>query len=319
MKALYASIQDEMLKIEDSLEAAKKVTYPPLAAILKHVLKRGGKRLRPALTLLAGQAFAFSDDLHIPMATAVELLHTATLVHDDTIDDSSLRRGDATVNNLWGNNIAVLTGDYLFAKSAQLVSSTGNVRVMRLFAETLMRICGGELMQSFSAYEWQVSRDDYYQRIGSKTAALFSMATESGALLGGAPEPAVQALKAFGYDLGLAFQIVDDILDFTGDEDVVGKPVGSDLLHGTLTLPALLFLERYTKDSPASSTAPTRPASQDLGNMVQQIRDSFAIEDSYAAAKELCARARQALASLPSSPATHALASLTEYVLDREN
>ncbi len=318
MQALYTYIQAEMLKIEDGLEAAKKVEYAPLAAILTHVLKRGGKRIRPALTLLVGQAYTFSEALHLPMATAVELLHTATLVHDDTIDNSSLRRGDSTVNNVWGNSIAVLTGDYLFAKSAHLVSSTGNVRVMRLFAETLMTICGGELRQNFSAYRWNESRDDYYQRIASKTAALFSMATESGAVLGGAPETSVQALKAFGYNLGMAFQIVDDILDFVGEEDVIGKPVGSDLLQGTLTLPALLFLERHDRDGLASKLGTPEATPEGLADLVQQIRNAPSIADAYQVAKEFSLKARQVLAALPATPPLRSLNYLVEYVIDRD-
>ena len=180
-------------------------------------------------------------------------LHIATLVHDDTIDKAALRRGQATISHLWGDHAAVLVGDYLFAKSATFVCATENVRVIRLFSETIMHLSRGELQERIGAYDWTTGREDYYQRIQQKTASLFTTAAESGAILSGAPEETVQRFRTFGHCLGMAFQIVDDILDFQGTESEVGKPVGADLAQGVLTLPALLLQERYPYDDPVKA------------------------------------------------------------------
>ncbi len=315
--SIYQPIEAEMLQVEASLKAVHQLDFAPLASIVEHVLKQKGKRIRPALALLAGKLYKYDSDSLISMATGVELLHTATLVHDDTIDDSIVRRGIATVNSLWSESTAVLVGDYLFAKAADLVSTTDNVRVMRLFAQALMTICNGELSQSFNTYNWRQTREDYYARIGSKTAALFSLATESGAVLSGAPEQAVQWLKSYGHYLGMAFQIVDDILDFTGEEQELGKPVGNDLLHGVITLPTILFFENHPEGSPVDTLSENREQGN-LRRAVELIRNSAVLEYSYEIAGEFCSLAHQALAGLPDSESRRSLSDLTQYVVERD-
>ena len=316
--SIYQPIEAEILQVEESLKAVYKLDFPPLARIVEHVLKQKGKRIRPALALLTAKLYKYDSDSLIPMATGVELLHTATLVHDDTIDDSFVRRGIPTVNSLWNGSTAVLVGDYLFAKAAELVSTTGNVRVIRLFAQALMTICNGELSQSFNTYNWRQTRQHYYARIGSKTAALFSLATESGAVLSGAPEPAVQAAKSYGNNLGMAFQIIDDVLDFTGEEEELGKPVGNDLLHGVLTLPTILFIEKHPEDNTLESIFGDKDKRQNLTRAIELICDSPAIEDSYKIADEFCALARQTLEDLPPNESCRSLVDLTHYVVERK-
>ena len=181
------------------------------------------------------------------MAASVELLHTATLVHDDVIDKASTRRGRATVNSAFHNATTVMLGDYLFAHAADQVVRTNNLRVVQLFTDTLMVMAKGEIRQDIAAYDSRLEIQDYLNRIGGKTASLFATACEGGAMVSGQPEQAVHALREYGYNFGMAFQIVDDILDFTGDEAEMGKPVGSDLMQGTLTLPALLLMERLAE------------------------------------------------------------------------
>ena len=315
--SIYQPIEAGMLQVEESLRAVYKLDFSPLAEIVEHVLRPKGKRIRPALALLAGKFHNYNLDLLIPMATGVELLHTATLVHDDTIDNSLVRRGTPTVNSLWSKSTAVLAGDYLFARAADLVSTTDNVRVMRLFAQALMSVCNGELFQSFSTYDWQQTRQDYYARIGSKTAALFSLATESGSVLSGAPEHAVQSLKSYGYNLGMAFQIVDDILDFTGEEQELGKPVGNDLLQGVLTLPAILFLEKYPEGNPIGDIFENRDKQEDWERVIELISNSPVIVDSYRIAAEFCSLARQTLSNLPDSESRRSLIDLSDYVVAR--
>ncbi len=317
LSAAYALVRDDLAKVETNLAALVTAGLSCMEEPLKHVLSDRGKRLRPAVTLLSGKVYPYDPEMLLPMATATELLHTATLVHDDTIDRSQMRRGKPTVNNLWGNSIAVLLGDYLFATSAEMVSSTGNVRVMRLFAQTLMSISSGELGQVFSIYDWKQSRDHYYQRIASKTASLFAMATESGAALSQAPEEAVQALRVYGHNLGICFQIADDILDFVGDEAEMGKPVGSDLMQGTLTLPAILLLEHYPNDNPVKSLFENKGDRASLERAIDMVRNSKILPECYTIAGEFCQRACQELDKLPTHPNVQALRDLSNFAIQR--
>ncbi|MBI4497694.1 MAG: polyprenyl synthetase family protein [Chloroflexi bacterium] len=314
---LYGPVQDDLHRVESYLLGVAKVDYAWLADLVTHTIGKSGKRIRPALTLLAGTFYDYRLDLLIPMASAAELLHTATLVHDDMLDNATTRRGRPTVNSLWSAGITVLLGDYLFANSAELVSRTANVRVMRRFAQTLMTICNGELAQNFMAFECNQTREDYYQRIGGKTAALFAMATECGAALSAAPEEVVQALERYGYNLGMAFQIADDILDFMGDAAEMGKPVGSDLLQGTLTLPALLLLEQHPQDNPIQALFAERDPEANLQHTLDLIRRLGIIEQAYAVAREFSATAVRSLTILPDTPARHTLEQLADYVLER--
>ncbi|MFC1905127.1 polyprenyl synthetase family protein, partial [Chloroflexota bacterium] len=250
LNAIYELIQEDLDRVENWLRSASNVDYPPLSELLDYSLFGSSKRIRPALVLLSGKFYNYNLDCLLPMATSVEMMHTATLVHDDAIDNSPLRRGRPTINEVWDADKAILLGDYLFAKAGELAADTQNLQVIRLFSQTLMSVSSGELNQAFSAFNLEQTRQQYFQRISKKTAALFVLAIESGAILSQAPESAIKILKDYGHNIGIAFQIVDDILDFVGSEDELGKPVGSDLTEGTLTLPAMLSLERYPENNP---------------------------------------------------------------------
>ena len=315
---IYGPIGADLPKVEQAIQEVGEVDYPWLATLLRHVLGQPGKRMRPAMTLLGGRFHSYNLDLLVPMAAAAELLHTATLVHDDTLDAASLRRGNPTVNTVWNNTTAVLFGDYLFAAAAEMVSRTANVRVMRLFAQTLLVICDGELAQQYAAYRCDTPREQYYQRIGKKTASLFAMATESGAVLSGAPEPDVQALKEYGYKLGIAFQIADDILDFTGEEATLGKPVGSDLLQGTMTLPAILLTERYPAHNPVRDYVEHGRKAGDVQRAVEAIHSERLIAASQEIADQFCREALDALRIFPDTPARGVLADLVSYTVHRD-
>ncbi len=316
IESALAPVQAEMPLVREKLREIAEVDFPQLAEMLSYLMDRMGKGIRPALTLLSGKFKNYNLDSLIPMATAVELLHTATLVHDDAIDKSLLRHGFPTLNSIWGDSAATVVGDYLFAKSAEVVTIPGNVRVVRLFAQTLMAIAKGELDEALSAYNLQQTRQDYFRRIANKTASLFAMATESGAILSENSEEVVQALKNYGYNLGLAFQIADDILDFTGEEKEMGKPVGKDLRQGILTLPAILMLERSPGDNPVKRGFENR--GEDLNRAVAEIRNSSLIEESYIIATELARKACQAIENLPDSPPKRALIELAEYATERK-
>ncbi|MCL4368709.1 MAG: polyprenyl synthetase family protein [Actinobacteria bacterium] len=312
---IYAPVEEGLLKLEECLDSVARVDFPLLALMLGHILKRKGKRIRPAITLLAGNVFHGSHVL-VPMAAGVELLHTATLVHDDTIDNSLVRRGVPTPNSLWSGKTTVLVGDYLFANAAELVSRTANVRVMQVFAKALMVICDGELHQNHNCFDPRQNRQAYYNRISSKTAALFSIAGECGAILGGASEEESTALRNYGWNLGMAFQIIDDVLDFTGEQAEIGKPVGNDLTQGTMTLPAILFVERSRDGNPVKDAFAQRSEAA-FKNAIDVIVNSGTIQDSYKIASDFCDKARSDLRVLPDSPSKQSLMGLVDYVTER--
>jgi len=257
------------------------------------------------------------------MATAVELMHTATLVHDDAIDKSMVRRGRATVNKLWGEDKAVLLGDYLFAKAGEFTADTQNLRVIKLFAQTLEIISVGELNQIFGAFDLEQTYQHYLQRISSKTASLFALATESGAVLSQAPEKSIAMLRDYGYNIGIAFQIVDDILDYISTEEEMGKPIGSDLAQGTLTLPAMLLLKHYPEDNPVKRLFQNRDklGDRDKQEIIKQalelVRNSSVVQECYQAASDYCSRARQNLELLPENASRRALMELAGFIIER--
>lgn len=314
---IYKPIQEDLAKVKDELRSIRKVDFPWLSKQLGYVVKGSGKAMRPALTLLAGKFYDYNLTYLLPMAVSVELMHTSTLVHDDAIDKSVVRRGQPTINKLWGNDIAVLMGDYLFAKAGEFVSDTQNPRVIKLFSQTLAIISSGEINQFLGAFNLEQSREDYIQRISKKTASLFSLATESGAILSGAPEKSVGILKEYGYNLGIAFQIVDDILDFTGTEETLGKPTGSDLAQGTLTLPAMLLLERHPEDNPVKRLFESKD-NNNIALAIEMVSNSSIVEDCYSVASDYCSRACQNLNLLPGNASRQMLVELADYVIARK-
>ena len=332
LSKIYEPVQQDLAKVEDMMKSVSKAdlswlpeelandlrTSGKLDELLTHSLEGSGKRIRPALTLLSGKFYDYNLDYLLPMATAVEIMHTATLVHDDAIDNSAVRRGRPTINRLWDDDKAVLLGDYLIAKSEELAATTQNLRVIKLLAQTLMTISSGELAQSFSAFNLEQTRQHYLQRISSKTASLFSLATESGAILSQAPEKSVKVLKEYGYNLGIAFQIVDDILDFIGTEEEMGKPIGSDLAQGTLTLPAMLLLEHYPENNPVKELFQNRDRQENIGLAIELVRSSSIVQQCYTLASDYCAKACHNLSRLPDNASRQSLKNLAEYVVSRK-
>ncbi len=317
LRTIYEPIQEDLVRVEARLRSVCEVDFPWLSKLLAHSLKGGGKRIRPALVLLSGKFYNYDLSYLLPMATAVEILHTATLVHDDAIDNSAVRRGRPTINKVWGEDKAILLGDYLLGKSQELVADTQNLRVIRLFAQTFMTISSGELNQAFSAFNLEQTRQQYLQRISGKTACLLSLATESGAILSQAPEKSVAALKGYGHNLGIAFQIVDDILDFIGTEEKMGKPIGSDLAQGTLTLPAILLLERYPEDNPVRRLFQNEDRQRNIELAMELVRNSSITEECYAVASDYCAQACHNLSLLPDNASRRSLIKLADYVVKR--
>ncbi len=318
--SLYGPVAEDMILVEDLIESVKQVELPPLRRMLDHALATSGKRNRPALVLLAGTFGDYNLNRLVPLGTSIELLHTASLVHDDVVDGAVSRRGRRTANAIWDNALTVLLGDYMFANAAEMVTRTGSLEVTRLFALTLMKMTSGELDQDAAAFDVGKDIQNYLSRIGGKTASLFANATEGGAVLAGCDESTVDALRTYGYSFGMAFQIVDDILDFTGSEEVMGKPVGSDLLEGTVTLPGLLLLERFSQDNPIKKLfTAKRERDARLQEAIVAVRESGVLDTSMEMAREYVERANAAIAGLPDTDAHRCLVELGEWALHRES
>jgi geranylgeranyl pyrophosphate synthase len=319
LSTLFSPIQGDLDLVETQLRDSLKIEFAPLTAIFETLIGSGGKRLRPALTVLAGKFHPGLEDRVRTLAVATELIHAATLIHDDFIDKSPLRRGSPTVNTKWSGTATVLAGDFLLARAAYVAASVEDFRVMRLFAEMLMIICEGEIRQDFGRAQFPPNEKDYYRHIESKTAALFRASTEGGAVLSRAPEDEIQALKRFGQDLGMAFQIVDDILDFVADESKLGKPVGSDLRQGTLTLPVLYFIERDARGAQVQKILERNGQGSvaEMDELIESIRTSASMDAAKTRAQEFARSAQNALTILPDNEFRRALHDLTAYVVER--
>jgi geranylgeranyl pyrophosphate synthase len=290
---------------------------PALDQAIEHLLSSGGKRIRPTVVLLSAAMLGADPHRAVTLAAAIEMLHTATLVHDDLIDGALLRRGSPTLNARWTPGATVLTGDYVFARAAYLAALTGSLPVMQSFARTLMTIVNGEINQLFHTQTGDLRRD-YLDRIYSKTASLFELATEGAALLAESDATTLDNLRIIGYQIGVAFQIVDDVLDFVGNEDEVGKPVASDLRQGIITLPCLCYLEANPDDiNVVNAVAGRRLDDQSLERLILDIRSSEAVAQSLEEARSFLTSGETALLRLPDTPERAALRELAHYVVER--
>ena len=315
----FTSVQDQLKFVEQRIrEQAGEDHHPDLRSALEHILSAGGKRIRPTLGLLVGNMLGAPEEKLITLGASVELLHTATLVHDDLIDGALLRRGIPTLNARWSPAATVLTGDFLFARAAKLAAETDYLPLMKLFADTLATIVNGELTQMFSA-RGVIERDNYYQRIYAKTASLFEMASLAASMVATEEEETRAAMRVFGYEVGMAFQIVDDILDFTGDQSAVGKPIGSDLLNGLVTLPAIYFAEAHPNNEDVLSLPEGGwKDTERVQRLVDNIRQSEAIQQAMDEARQAVGRALKSLSDAPVSPEKEALENLAKFIVDRK-
>ncbi|MBL8056679.1 MAG: polyprenyl synthetase family protein [Anaerolineales bacterium] len=314
---VLARVQPGLHGVEAKMRETPLAQHEALSHALDHLLAAGGKRVRPAVTLLAAGLFRAPLPRATALAAAVEMLHTATLVHDDLVDGSLLRRGHPTLNAQWSPAATVLAGDFLFARAAELAAQAESIPVMSAFSRTLMIIVNGELTQMFT-HRGQASRDGYFERIYGKTASLFEVAAFAPALLADAPPAAVEAMRTFGRQAGMAFQIVDDILDFTSDENRLGKPAGSDLRQGLITLPVLCYLEAAPGDADVAELLNGHAGDAGrVGRVVQAVRQSGAAEAALAEARAFVASAQAALATVPDNPDRQALSDLAELFVTR--
>jgi geranylgeranyl pyrophosphate synthase len=316
--SFFAPVMKGLQEVETLLRSQANGAHRELEAALEHLLASGGKRIRPTLGLLSGQMLGGPSDRLITLAAAVELLHTATLVHDDLIDGALLRRGNPTLNARWSPPATVLTGDYIFARAAKLAADTDHLPLMKLFAETLAIIVNGELTQLFTA-PGLTSREMYYKRIYAKTASLIEMTTCAAAMISPVDGDVIESMRMYGYNLGMAFQIVDDVLDFTGDQGEVGKPVGSDLLQGLVTLPAIYYAEAHPDDPDVIClTNGCYSEHERMERLVQAVRKSPGVELSLKEAQGYIQKALEPLDGMPDGLERQALHDLASYTVTRK-
>lgn len=321
------TLRDELPPVHATMLEIQQRLPDPIAPALTAIIN-GGKRLRPALVLLSAHMFDADTTSAIPVAAAVEMLHTATLIHDDLIDNALMRRGKQTLNAQWSAAATVLTGDVAFAWAAELATRSQNLKLVEHFSKTLAVICNGELNQMFANRNQLPTEADYYNRIFSKTASLFVLAAESGPLMAQRDEADAQRLRTFGKLLGEAFQIVDDVLDFMGDEATLGKPVGSDLRQGIITLPVLHYFHRHPNDLRVNTVlaraghvrgynghARNENALQAL---IADLRQSDAAEWAMQQAETRAAEASTLLDAYPDTPYRRAMQEIAAFAVQRQ-
>lgn len=316
-QALVASDLDRVNRlILDRLQSEVGL-IPELA---RHLIAAGGKRIRPMLTLLAARLCGYRGEHHVALATAVEFIHTATLLHDDVVDDSGLRRGKATANALWGNKAPVLVGDFLFSRAFQLMVGVGNLEVLRILADASAVIAEGEVQQLVTANDTSTTEEAYLAMIAGKTAALFEAACEVGAVVASRPATEAAALATYGRALGIAFQLVDDALDYSAREAELGKSVGDDFRDGKITLPVLVAFARGEEAERAFWRRTLERVEQeeaDLAEAQRLLARHRAVEATLERAAAYGEEARRALAGFPRSPAREALLGLVEFCIER--
>lgn len=295
---------------------------PRIPEVTAHLIEAGGKRLRPMLTLAAARLCGYEGDHHIRLAATVEFIHTATLLHDDVVDESRQRRGRPTANLLWDNKSSVLVGDYLFARAFQLMVEPGSLRVLEILSNASATIAEGEVLQLTAAQDLRTGEDTYLKVVRGKTAALFSAATESGAVLAGADDTVAVALFTYGDALGIAFQIADDLLDYGGTTAVIGKNVGDDFRERKLTLPVIKAVARADEEERAFWRRVIEKGDQtegDLDHALRLMARHGAMEATRDDARAWAGRAKEALAALPPHDLRDMLADLADYVVARVN
>ena len=317
---ILGQVQNSMERVDGRLsEVSVPESGTTLGTVLEFSLGGVGKRIRPAIVLLSSAVYGRSSEAVIELAAATECLHAATLVHDDIVDGADYRRGRDSVHLVWSQAAAVLSGDFLFAAAADLVAGLGRPRIVRMFADTIMKMCRSEFGGPELTDAPKKRLENYFSKIEGKTASLFALCCEASAELADAGGPARAAMRGYGTNLGIAFQIADDLLDVVGDESDIGKPAGNDLRQGLLTLPVIYFLNNGS----AEGSLVHRVIDQSAGEEIEvrqatgEIRDSGAIEHALADAELFAERARRFAAELPIGASRAALEDLTYYVIHR--
>lgn len=320
LSRLFATIESDLEVVDSEFQRHAGSGLEMMNTAAAHAMSSPGKRLRTALTLLSGKLFTYNFEKLLPLSVAFEMTHLASLVHDDIIDRADTRRGAPTVNARYGEPLAILLGDYLFAKTAGLIADVEDFRIDRLFSDTVATVCEGSIIELLSARRLDISVEHYLERVNHKTACLIAACCTGGATVGGASDAQIALMHEYGLNLGIAFQIIDDVLDYTGSEQTIGKPAGNDIRQGLVTLP-LIFALRNEHNGRIEQThrllQSEHPSDEDVAAVVRWVNATAAIDDSLALARQYAARAQAQLLELNASEDRLVLEELIDFVLAR--
>ncbi len=322
LSRLFAGIQLDMDRVDATFEERATSGLDILNSASMHALGSPGKRLRTALTLLSGKMKTYRFDKLLPLSVAFEMVHLATLIHDDIVDNAKTRRGNPTVNALWGDNIAILLGDYYFAKTAGLIADINDNRIDHLFSDTVATVCEGTIMEMMTAGRIDLTIKSYYEKISHKTACLIAACCKGGAIVSEASNEEIALLTDYGMNLGIAFQIIDDVLDYTEDQATIGKPAGNDLRQGMVTLPLIYALQEQPQNGHYQQVRTllngTPHKEDDINAVVDWVTGGVGVDRSLADAQTYAEKARTALYHFPASPDRAVLDDLIDFVVLRK-
>jgi octaprenyl-diphosphate synthase len=317
---LSAIVADDMKLVNQQILTRMESPVVLIPQLAGHVISAGGKRLRPMLTLASAKLCGYQGSRHVILATCIEFIHTATLLHDDVVDESKLRRGLETANSVWGNQASVLVGDFLFSRSFELMVEDGSVKVMGILASASARLAEGEVMQLLTANDTETSETAYLDVIKAKTAQLFAAACRLGAVVADRPKIEEEGLNAFGMNLGVAFQLIDDVLDYSAKQATLGKTVGDDFREGKITLPVILAYRRGDDEERTfwrRTMGELEQTDTDLNRAIELMEKHAALDDSVERARHYGAIARDSLGIFPDGETKDAMISLIDFCIDR--
>ena len=323
LSRLFAGIEPDLEQVDRTFEERATSGLEILHSASMHALGSPGKRLRTALTLLSGKLNTYHFDKLLPLSVAFEMVHLATLIHDDIVDNAMTRRGNPTVNSLWGNNIAILLGDYYFAKTAGLIADINENRIDHLFSDTVATVCEGTILEMMTAGRIDLTLETYYEKISSKTARLIAACCKGGAIVSEASDEEIALLEEYGLNLGIAFQIIDDVLDYTEDQTTIGKPAGNDLRQGMVTLPLIYALQEHPHNGHHQAVHrllnEQTHKEEDISAVVNWVVQGGSVKHAIVDANAYADKARAALHHFPPSPDRQVLDELIDFVVTRRH
>lgn len=323
LSRLLAGIQSDLDQVDATFQERATSGLNILHSASMHALGTPGKRLRTAITLLSGKLNAYRFDKLLPLSVAFEMTHLATLIHDDIVDEAKTRRGNPTVNAIWGDKIAILLGDYYFAKTAGLIADIKDHRIDRLFSDTVATVCEGTIIEMMTAGNVDLSIETYYEKIKHKTACLIAACSKGGAIVSEASDEEIELLHEYGINLGIAFQIIDDVLDYTEDQSSIGKPAGNDLRQGMVTLPLIYALQEQPRNGHYQRVKHlldgTLRKEEDIQAVVKWVVQGYSVQRAILDAHSYGNKAREALYHFPTSHNRDVLDGLIDFVLARRS
>lgn len=321
IEEVWELYREDLKRVEEQIHTDLKSNIPLIDTISTYLFNSGGKRFRPLLLILTSELTGYHGGIHIEMASVIELIHAATLLHDDVIDEAHIRRGNKTARMLWGNQASILVGDYLYTKAQCKIVSLRNHEINEVVAEATRRMTKGELAQLAYNADFQITEEDYLQIIGNKTAALIAAACRIGAVLGECPDDKKDRIESFGWDLGMAFQLADDTLDYAANRSKLGKSIGKDLQEGKITLPLLCLLQRCSQNEATRIEEIIRLSTftgENLDFILKLMQEHGVIEYSFDKARVYVEKAKKSLMPFKDSISLQALFAVADYVVDRE-